>query len=304
MTPAEEAFAAGRRRLEGLAYRMLGSRQDAEDVLQDAYLRLTQADQSGIRNTEAFLTTVVTRLCLDRLKSARQRREIYVGPWLPEPIMDAVAPSPESAVELADDLSFALLMTLERLSPPERAAFLLHDVFDMAFSEIAGTLGKSEAACRQLAARARKAVRGDRPARTAAPQAHKRLLERFSEALATGDASRLEALLTEDAVAYSDGGGIKSAALNPVKGADKVARFFTGMLRKHAARGGTAVLEAATINGLPGYAVYLDGLFDHTLSIDVKQGCIAAIFVVRNPEKLPEIKPLSDPAKTVTEPRH
>ncbi len=296
MSVVEEAFAAERGRLQGLAYRMLASRQDAEDVLQDAYLRLTQADLSDIRNPRAYLTTVVTRLCLDRLKSARQRREIYVGPWLPEPIVDAAAPSPERAIELADDLSFALLLTLERLSPPERAAFLLHDVFDIAFSEIAGTLGKSEAACRQLAARARKAVKRARPAGTAPPEAHRVLLERFSEALSTGDASRLEALLTADAVSYSDGGGIKSAALNPVRGADKVARFFAGMVRKHTARGGTAELEAAIINGLPGFIVYLDGAFDHTLSIDVSDQLISAIFVVRNPEKLTAIKP-RQPAK-------
>ena len=285
----DDPFAACRGRLLGLAYRMLGSRADAEDVLQDAYLRFRGADQGRIRTVEAFLVTTVTRLCLDRLKSARAKREVYVGPWLPEPVIDGEALSPETAVEIADDLSFALMLTLEKLSAPERAAFLLHDVFDAPFSQIAESLGKSEAACRQLAARARKAVRGERPSRPASQEAHAALLERFAEALATGDASRLEALLTADAVAYSDGGGIKVAALNPVLGAERVALFFAGLARKHRARGGTFAFHAAEINGAPGFVVYVDGLLDHTFSIDVRDDRIAAIYVVRNPEKLAAI---------------
>src|SRR5579864_2936139 len=156
-----DPIAPYRRRLLGLAYRMLGSRSDAEDVVQDAYLRF--ADAHDIHNPEAFLVTVVTRLCLDRLKSARAQREIYVGPWLPEPVFDAEGLSPDAATELADDLSFALLLALDRLSPLERAAFLLHDVFDMPFSEVAGMIDRTEPACRQLAARARRAVRDARP---------------------------------------------------------------------------------------------------------------------------------------------
>ncbi|RME63873.1 MAG: RNA polymerase sigma-70 factor [Alphaproteobacteria bacterium] len=280
-----ESFARCRGRLLGLAYRMLGSRADAEDIVQDAYLRVSSAG-SDIRNAEAFLTTAVTRLCLDHLKSARARREVYVGPWLPEPVLDADALTPETTREIADDLSFALLLTLEKLSPGERAAFLLHDVFDMPFARIAAMLDKSEAACRQLAARARKAFKTARPARPAPAEAHRALLLRFAETVATGDARHLEALLTADVVAYSDGGGAKIAALNPIRGADKVARFIMGLARKHRARGGTSAVSLTVINGAPGFVVYLDGVLDQTLSIDVADGRIGAIYVVRNPAKL------------------
>src|SRR3954449_7345926 len=177
----DDPLAPHRGRLLGLAYRMLGSRSDAEDVVQDAYLRFAGAQD--IHNAEAFLVTVVTRLCLDRLKSARAQREVYVGPWLPEPVCDAEGLSPEAATELADDLSFALLLALDRLSPMERAAFLLHDVFDTPFSEIAAMLGRSEEACRQLATRARRAVRDERPLPAARPDNHARLLTAFGEAV-------------------------------------------------------------------------------------------------------------------------
>src|SRR5215467_2883059 len=184
-----DALAPYRPRLLGLAYRMLGSRSDADDVLQDAYLRFSEAQD--IRNPQAFLVTVVTRLCLDRLKSAQARREIYVGPWLPEPIVDAEAMSADAATELADDLSFALLLALDRLSPLERAAFLLHDVFDRPFSEVADMLGRTEPACRQLAARARRAVRDERPAPAVAPDSHARLITAFCQAAASGDITAL-----------------------------------------------------------------------------------------------------------------
>ncbi|MDJ0949475.1 MAG: sigma-70 family RNA polymerase sigma factor [Alphaproteobacteria bacterium] len=289
MTDLETTFAACHGRLQGLAYRMLGSRADAEDVLQDAYLRVTEADQRAIRNPEAFLFTTVTRLCLDQLKSARARREVYVGPWLPEPVLDTEGLSPDSAAEIADDLSFALLLTLEKLSAPERAAFLLHDVFDAPYAQVADALGKSEAACRQLAARARKAVRSERPARPAPPEAHETLLAKFAEAITTGDPSRLEALLAADVVAYSDGGGVKIAARKPIRGAENVARFFIGLVRKHRARGGTSSFALAKINGAPGFIVHVDGALDQTLSIDVQNGRIAAFYIVRNPEKLRSI---------------
>src|SRR6202045_1486721 len=180
-----DPIAPYRGRLLGLAYRMLGSRSDAEDIVQDAYLRFAGAQD--VDNPEAFLVTVVARLCLDRLKSARAQREIYVGPGLPEPVFDAEGLSPDAATELADDLSFALLLALDRLSPLERAAFLLHDVFDVPFSEIARMLDRTEAACRQLATRARRAVRDTRPAPAAAPDSYARLLSAFSDAVARGD---------------------------------------------------------------------------------------------------------------------
>src|SRR3569832_1406809 len=188
-----DPLAPYRRRLLGLAYRMLGSRSDAEDVVQDAYLRYV--DAHDVRNTEAFLVTVATRLCLDRLKSARAQREIYVGPWLPEPVFDAEGLSADAATELADDLSFALMLALDRLSPLERAAFLLHDVFDTPFAEIAAMLDRTAASCRQLASRARRAARDDRPPPAAPPDSHARLLQAFGEAVASGDVARLAELL-------------------------------------------------------------------------------------------------------------
>ncbi len=276
-----DPIAPHRRRLLGLAYRMLGSRSDAEDVVQDAYLRFIGTE--NVRNPEAFLVTVVTRLCLDRLKSARAQREIYVGPWLPEPVFDTDGLSTEVATELADDLSFALLLALDRLSPQERAAFLLHDVFDISFSEIAAMIGRSEPACRQLAARARRAVRDERPP-PAAADSHAHLLQAFLVAVTSGDLSRLTGLLRDDAVAVTDGGGRKTAALNPIYGADKIARFFISVAGKAAGR--DIRIEAAVINGSASALLYMDGELDHSLSISIDGERIAAIYLVRNPDKL------------------
>jgi RNA polymerase sigma-70 factor, ECF subfamily len=273
-----------RGRLLGLAYRMLGSRADAEDALQDAYLRFAGAAE--VRDPVAFLVTTVTRLCLDRLKSAHATREVYVGPWLPEPVVDSEALSPHAATELSDDLSFALMLALERLNPAERAAFLLHDVFDAPFADVAETLGKSEAACRQLAARARKTVREARPTIARPTDAHARLLEEFINAAGSGDVSRLAALLRDDAIALTDGGGVKTAASRPICGADKIARLYVGLARKYAARGAEFRFEHAVINGAPGLLVFLDGALDQTLSVEVDGGRIAAIYSVRNPAKL------------------
>jgi RNA polymerase sigma-70 factor, ECF subfamily len=277
-----DPLAPHRGRLLGLAYRMLGSRSDAEDVVQDAYLRFAGAQD--VHNAEAFLVTVVTRLCLDRLKSAKAQREVYVGPWLPEPVFDAEGLSADAATELADDLSFALLLALDRLSPMERAAFLLHDVFDTPFSEVAAMLDHTEAACRQLASRARRAVRDERPAPTATPDSHARLLQAFSDAVASGNVRQLAELLREDAVALTDGGGRKFAARNPIIGADKVARFFIGLAGKIA--GQDVRIEPAVINGAVGALLYLDGELDLTLSMAVDGEKIAAIYIVRNPDKL------------------
>src|SRR3984957_978269 len=280
--PESDPLAPHRGRLLGLAYRMLGSRSDAEDVVQDAYLRFAGAQD--VHSPEAFLVTVVTRLCLDRLKSARAQREIYVGPWLPEPVCDAEGLSPEAATELADDLSFALLLALDRLSPLGRRAFLFHDVFDLQFSEVARMIDRTEAACRQLATRARRAVRNARPAPSAASDGHASLLRAFTDAVASGDVSRLAGLLREDAVAVTDGGGRKSAALNPLYGADKIARFFIGVAGKNAHR--DIRIEPAMINGSIGALLYLDGELGHTLSVSSDGEKIAAIYLVRNPDKL------------------
>jgi RNA polymerase sigma-70 factor, ECF subfamily len=283
----DDPLAPHRGRLLGLAYRMLGSRSDAEDVVQDAYLRFAGAQ--GVHNPEAFLVTIVTRLCLDRLKSAKAQREIYVGPWLPEPVFDAEGLSADAATELADDLSFALLLALDRLSPMERAAFLLHDVFETPFSEIAAMLDRTEASCRQLASRARRAVRDSRPAPAATPDSHARLLQAFSDAVASGDVRQLAELLREDAVAITDGGGRKFAARNPIIGADKVARFFIGLAGKTA--GHDVRIAPAVINGAVGALLYLDGELDLTLSMAIDGEKIAAIYVVRNPDKLRHLPP-------------
>jgi RNA polymerase sigma-70 factor (ECF subfamily) len=277
-----DPLAPHRGRLLGLAYRMLGSRSDAEDVVQDAYLRFAGAQD--VHNAEAFLVTVVTRLCLDRLKSARAQREVYVGPWLPEPVFDAEGLSADAATELADDLSFALLLALDRLSPLERAAFLLHDVFDTPFSEIAAMLDRTEASCRQLASRARRAVRDERPPPAATPDSHARLLQAFGEAVASGNVARLAELLRADAVALTDGGGRKTAARNPIVGAEKIARFFIGLAAKNA--GHDIRIEPAMINGAFGALLYLDGELDHTMSMAISGEKIAAIYIVRNPDKL------------------
>src|SRR5450631_2921125 len=280
--PESDPLAPHRGRLLGLAYRMLGSRSDAEDVVQDAYLRFAGAQD--VHTPQAFLATIVTRLCLDRLKSARAQREIYIGPWLPEPVCDAEGLSPDAATELADDLSFALLLALDRLSPLERAAFLLHDVFDMPFADVARMIDRTEAACRQLATRARRAVKDARPAPDATPDSHAALLRAFVEAVASGDVSRLAGLLRADAIALTDGGGRKSAALNPIMGADKVARFFIGLANKNAGR--DISIKPIMINGTVGALVYADGELDHSLSVAIDGERIAAIYIVRNPDKL------------------
>jgi RNA polymerase sigma-70 factor, ECF subfamily len=220
---AAAAFEPHRRALTGLAYRMLGSVSDAEDVVQDAFLRWHAAPRGEVAEPRAYLMRVVTRLCLDVMKSAQARRETYVGPWLPEPVLDAASVQPDTAGELAEDISVALLLALERLSPAERAAFLLHDVFDRDFSEVAAALGRSEAACRQLASRARAHVRASPRRFSADPAEGQRLAAAFMLAAQTGDVAALTGLLAADATLHSDGGGVRIAALNIIRGADRMA---------------------------------------------------------------------------------
>jgi RNA polymerase sigma-70 factor, ECF subfamily len=281
-------FEAHRRHLTGLAYRMLGSLAEAEDAVQEAYLRWHRAEAGAVDHPRAFLSKVVTRLCLDHLKSARVRRESYVGPWLPEPILDTAALDAESASEYAHDLSVALMLTLERLSPLERAAFLLHDVFDTPFDEIAEALGRDAAACRQLAARARIHVRAARPRFTASDDEGARLADTFRRAVRSGDVGAITQLLTEDAVLLTDGGGKRIAALNPIHGADKIARFFAGIVGK-TPEANAWRYKPARINSLPGF-IYAepDGALQ-TAAFDVRDGRIAGIYVVLNPEKLSRI---------------
>ena len=277
-------FEAHRHRLIGLAYRMLGSRAEAEDVVQDAFLRWHGTARRDIDDARRWLGTVVARLCLDRIKSARARREVYVGAWLPEPLVDESFDA-ESHSDFADDVSVALMLTLERLSPLERAALLLHDVFDLEFAEVARALDRTEAAVRQLASRAREHLRRERPRFPASEESGRRLANAFRTAAASGDAQALLALFAEDAVLYTDGGGKKAAALNPIFGAERIARFFAGIARKNAAAGHSDFRPAA-INGLPGFVVReLDGSIA-TVAIEPRDGRIGALYLVRNPDKL------------------
>ena len=278
------AFEAHRRTLVGLAYRMLGSRDEAEDVVQDAYLRWHKADQKAIGDARRYLGTVVARLCLDRIKSARARHEVYVGQWLPEPVVDEALDA-DTQSDFAHDLSVALMLTLERLSPLERAAFLLHDVFELDFAEVAHALDRGEATCRQLASRARDHLRKERPRFPASPEEGKRLAEMFRRAAETGDASALMQMLAADATLYTDGGGKKAAALNPIKGADKILRFFEGIARKNSTLA-SARYRPALVNGMAGFVIEESDGSVGTIAIEPRDGKIGAIYIVRNPDKL------------------
>jgi RNA polymerase sigma-70 factor (ECF subfamily) len=285
---AVASFERSRRRLTGLAYRMLGSLSEAEDVVQEAYLRWHGADRSHVAEPHAYLSKTVARLCLDHLKSARVRRESYVGPWLPEPVLDGAALDAGSANDYADDLSVALLLTLERLSPLERAAFLLHDVFDMSFAEVADALGRNEAACRQLAARARTHVREERPRFRPSPDEGAALARSFQEAVLTGDLQALARMLAVDAVLHTDGGGKRQAALNPIRGRDKILRLFAAGLRKGGLMPPRSA-RAVEINGLPGFVLLdADGLLQ-TVAFELVRRKIVAIYWIGNPDKLRHI---------------
>lgn len=284
-----DVFEAHRDHLLGLAYRMLGSVAEAEDIVQEAYLRWHEAGADDVADPRAYLARVVTRLGLDHLKSARVRREHYVGPWLPEPVVDAGALSAGTASEYADDVTVALLLALERLSPLERAAFLLHDVFDQGFAEVARTLGRSEAACRQLAARGRAHVREARPRFPVDPGAADRLAAAFLAASREGDADALRAILAEDAVLRTDGGGKRTAALAPILGRDRIARFFEGVIRKLREAGHALTPTPARINGQPGVVIRVSDGDLQTVALEIRDGAIVAIDIVRNPDKLGHI---------------
>jgi RNA polymerase sigma-70 factor (ECF subfamily) len=277
MTTAE--FEQHRPFLVGLAYRMVGSVADAEDIVQDAFLRWREADPSTVEHPRAYLARVVSRLCLDRMKSATARRERYVGMWLPEPhVAEPTAP-------LAEDLSVALLLTLERLSPLERAAFLLHDVFDMDYADIASALERSEAACRQLAARAREHVRAARPRFPADTDAQSKLADAFHAAMTTGDLSAIAQLLADDAVLYTDSGGKRHFVMNqPVRGKDKIIKILTGAAGRGAIPRPDQV-ERAQVNGMPGFIIR-NAAGIQTVALEIEGERLVALYVVVNPDKL------------------
>jgi RNA polymerase sigma-70 factor (ECF subfamily) len=279
MSDQDSIFEERRGAMTGLAYRMLGSRADAEDVVQDAWIRWRGVEADEVANPAGFLNKVVTRLCLDRLKSARARREVYVGEWLPEPVVD------EDHSTLGEDLSVAFLLALERLTPLERAAFLLHDVFDVPFAEIARTLGRGEAACRQLAARAREHVKAGKPRYHPSAEEEQRLTSAFLAATMSGDEGLLRDILAQDVVMHSDGGGLAKATINPVFGLEKAIRLAVGLKRKFPTPEGTTA-RLARINGAPGIVLSHGGVVFQTMGLEIVDGRIAAVYTMRNPDKL------------------
>ncbi|MEZ4267581.1 MAG: RNA polymerase sigma factor SigJ [Myxococcota bacterium] len=268
---------------------MTGSISEAEDLVQDAYVRFDGAADS-VEHPRAFLYRTVTRLCLDHLKSARHRREVYVGPWLPEPVAHPVSDFAHSAVELADEVGVALLLALERLSPLERAVFVLHDAFDYDYAEVAAVLDSTPAACRQLASRARAHLKSARPRFQPAPDEVQRLVQAVLGATMAGDADRLTALLRADATLISDGGGKAKAALKSIGGAERIARFLVGTMRKNPLPPG-ATMVPARISGLPGLLVFVGQQCLQSVALELDGSSVAAIYIVRNPDKLAHLRP-------------
>lgn len=275
---AAATFEPLRSRLLRVAYRMLGSVADAEDMVQEAFLRWLDVDRGTIREPEAFLRRVVTRLCLDHLKTAWKRRESYVGPWLPEPVVEAVE-------DEIDDITLPLMMAMERLSPLERAAFLLHDVFGVGFEEVAETIGREPAACRQLARRARIHVRGSRP-RFQMPKEHGlKITAAFFTASRSGDMQRLRSLLAADVIAYADGGGKVPSSDRPIVGFEDVMKLHAALAVVFAGEM-SRLVRYGFINGLPGFVTVEQGNILQTTALQIEGGRIAAIYVTRNPDKL------------------
>jgi len=281
-----DQFEQERDRLTRLAYRMLGTRADADDVVQEAFLRWTgsdrSADRSDVRSPQAFLSTIVTRLAIDRRRQIEARKEEYVGPWLPEPVVEW-DPNETDRVETAESVSLALMHLLETLSPAERAAYLLRTMFDYDYGEIAAVLEKSEPNCRQLVSRAHTRVQAERPRFEASAEDVRRITDEFLAACSTGDLGGLVRLLHDDAVLLSDGGGRATAARVPVAGADHVGRFFVGVFKKAPP---AARLERCRVNGRPGYAMFLDDELVTIMSLDVVDGRVKRLFLIRNPDKL------------------
>ncbi|MDF3881391.1 RNA polymerase sigma-70 factor [Cupriavidus basilensis] len=284
-----EPFTALKPRLFGIAYRMLGTRSDAEDVVQDAWLRWHEADQAELRSAEAWLVTVTTRLAIDRLRARKSEQEKYIGWWLPEPLVESHEDTPEAAAELASDVSVAFLWVLERLSPDERAAFLLRQAFDLEYGEIASILGRTEAACRQIVHRAGERVREGRPRYDVSPQEHRELLTRFMQAASTGDRTAMKTMLSPDAELISDGGGKVPSFGRILRGAARIAGVFWSLGH---AEPGKVRYRLARINGVPGLLRYVDGKIESAQSFTIEAGRITAVYVVRNPDKLSAVPPL------------
>lgn len=285
-----ESFETYRSYLFAIAYRMLGSAMDAEDMVQETFIRYQSAPPEAVRSLKAYLTTIISRLCMDQLQLARRSREVYVGPWLPEPILTEATPEatdPEERVETEESISLAFLVLLEQLQPFERAVFLLREVFEYEFAEIASMLGKSEAACRRSFSRAKLHLREHRPRFPASRQTHRQLLDSYSHAVETGDMGALTNLLSEDVVLWTDGGGkIRSAALRPITGRDKVARMSVGSQRflPPGYR-----LEIGEVNGRAALIIRAGEQAISVITIEIDAGRIRTIWVLANPEKLAHV---------------
>lgn len=283
---SDPIFSKQRPHLMRLAYRMLGSVADAEDVVQDAYLRWQTADREAVRQPAALLRTIVTRLCLNELKSARRRRETYIGPWLPEPIFD------DGEIDTTDDITLPLMIALERLSPLERAAFLLHDIFGMRFEDLAGAIGREPAACRKLASRAREHIRAARPRFAVTKEHGLEIAAAFFAASRNGDMDALRSLLAEDVTASTDGGGKVPASPRPLIGiAEVMARH--GQLAKEFHQSPSLLIRYAVIDGLPGFISVEGGGIVQTTALQIAKDKIVAIYITRNPDKLQHLDGVS-----------
>ncbi|MFP3464217.1 RNA polymerase sigma-70 factor [Leifsonia sp. SIMBA_070] len=282
--PATEVFVANRNLLFTVAYELLGSAADAEDVLQETWLRWSGVDHDEVREPRAYLVRIATRLALNRLRSAQRRRETYVGPWLPEPLL--TSPDVAEDAELAESVSMALMVVLETLGPTERAVFVLREVFGFEFAEIAAAVDKSPAAVRQIAHRAREHVEARRPRVAVSATEARAALETLRVALESGDPRPMLDVLAPDVVLLSDGGGIKQAALRPIVGADKVTRFVAGGLSKAPAE---VTVQTTVVNGSPALAVYVGGELDGILTAHLDGGRIDGLYFVRNPQKLTRV---------------
>lgn len=285
-----DIFQSQRRRLAGLAYRMTGSVADTEDIVQDAWLRFAGQDLRAIAQPPRWLGAVVTRLCLDHLKSARMRRESYVGAWLPEPLVQDDTPDAEQQWIVTEDVGIALILTLDRLSPEMRAAFLLRDAFDYDFEEIAAVVGRTAATCRQLVSRARRRLAGAEPAPSVTPEKALPIVTAFWQASRQGDMEGLLRLFAEEIEVHTDGGGKVTASINILRGRRRAAAFFTGIARKwpYPAVSGPRLCR---INGAPGFVSVGPGGIVQTTALAIRDGRIAAIWIMRNPDKLRHLSP-------------
>jgi RNA polymerase sigma-70 factor (ECF subfamily) len=287
----DDVFSTHRPLLFSIAYRMLGSASDAEDVLQDAWLRYSAADRPAIRSPKAFATTIVTRLCLDRLKSARATREAYIGPWLPEPVLTSEVESPAIIVQRTESLTLAFLVLLEKLSPEERAVFLLKDIFEYGHSEVAQMLGLTEENSRQLLHRAKVRLADGRPRLSGTPESRRAVAERFARAFSSGNGSELSALLAADVGVWTDGGGKVAAARHPLLGHDRVLHFLLGLHRSASATTEMrdVLLRIEDVNSEPALVIRVGDRLESIFVFSIDGDTVSGIRIVRNPDKLARI---------------